>query len=90
MSQISIVEDESCLAAFVEKGLRKYGFSTLVAGDLIEIDHKIPRSSCGKDSYDSLQLLHGHCHDVKTAADNVAVTVQVIYEDYLNRNPLLL
>ena len=32
MSQILIVEDETRLAAFVEKGLRKYGFTTLVAG----------------------------------------------------------
>ena len=27
--------------------------------DLMEIDHKIPRSKGGKDSYDNLQLLHG-------------------------------
>jgi RNA-directed DNA polymerase len=54
----------------------------------MEIDHKIPRSSCGKDSYDNLQLLHGHCHDAKTASsDKVAVSVQEIDEDYLNRNP---
>jgi two-component system, OmpR family, copper resistance phosphate regulon response regulator CusR len=33
MSQILIVEDEPRLAAFVEKGLRKYGFTTLVAGN---------------------------------------------------------
>jgi RNA-directed DNA polymerase len=56
-------------------------------GDLMEIDHKIPRSKGGKDSCDNLQLLHGHCHNAKTAADKVAVTVQEIDEDYLNRNP---
>ena len=56
-------------------------------GDLMEIDHKIPRSKGGKDSYDNLQLLHGHCHDVKTAADNAAVRVPEIDEDYLNLNP---
>jgi two-component system, OmpR family, copper resistance phosphate regulon response regulator CusR len=33
MSQILIVEDEARLAAFVEKGLRKSGFSTFVAID---------------------------------------------------------
>ena len=33
MSQILIVEDEARLAAFVEKGLRKSGFKTLVAAD---------------------------------------------------------
>jgi RNA-directed DNA polymerase len=56
-------------------------------GDLMEIDHKIPRSQGGKDSYDNLQLLHAHCHDAKTAVDKIAVTVQEIDEDYLNHNP---
>ena len=55
--------------------------------DLMEIDHKIPRSKGGKDSYDNLQLLHGHCHDAKTAADRIAVSVPEIDEDYLNCNP---
>lgn len=56
-------------------------------GDLIETDHKVPQSKGGKDNYSNLQLLHGHCHDVKTAADKVAVWVQEIDEDYLNLNP---
>ena len=38
-------------------------------GDLLEIDHKIPRALGGKDEYKNLQLLHGHCHDEKTALD---------------------
>lgn len=33
MSRILIVEDEARLAAFLEKGLRKYGFITAVAED---------------------------------------------------------
>ncbi|NMG07580.1 response regulator transcription factor [Brasilonema sp. UFV-L1] len=33
MNQVLIVEDEARLAAFVEKGLRKNGFSTAVAAD---------------------------------------------------------
>jgi len=37
--------------------------------DLMEIDHIIPRSKGGKDIYKNLQLLHRHCHDVKTAND---------------------
>lgn len=37
--------------------------------DLLEIDHKIPRSIGGKDEYKNLQLLHRHCHDEKTAID---------------------
>ena len=41
-------------------------------GDMMEIDHKIPRSQGGKDEYRNLQLLHRHCHDVKTALDVAA------------------
>jgi RNA-directed DNA polymerase len=37
--------------------------------DLLEIDHKIPRSKGGKDEFNNLQLLHRHCHDVKSARD---------------------
>lgn len=38
-------------------------------GDLIEIDHIIPKSQGGKDEYKNWQLLHRHCHDKKTASD---------------------
>ncbi len=37
--------------------------------DVMEIDHIIPKSRGGKDMYKNLQLLHRHCHDVKTAND---------------------
>jgi RNA-directed DNA polymerase len=37
--------------------------------DVIEIDHVIPKSQGGKDSYDNWQLLHRHCHDTKTTFD---------------------
>ena len=37
--------------------------------DSLEIDHKIPRVQGGSDSYQNLQLLHAHCHHVKTASD---------------------
>jgi len=35
--------------------------------DVLEVDHKIPKSQGGKDKYDNWQLLHRHCHDTKTA-----------------------
>ena len=35
--------------------------------DLLEIDHKIPCSQGGQDEFKNLQLLHRHCHDVKSA-----------------------
>ncbi|MDE5085205.1 MAG: HNH endonuclease signature motif containing protein [Trichodesmium sp. St18_bin1] len=41
--------------------------------DIIEVDHIVPRSVGGKDIYENIQLLHRHCHDVKTAEDLKAV-----------------
>ncbi len=37
--------------------------------DVMEIDHKIPKSKGGKGSYENWQLLHRHCHDTKTTSD---------------------
>jgi RNA-directed DNA polymerase len=37
--------------------------------EVMEIDHKIPKSKGGKDSHDNWQLLHRHCHDTKTTTD---------------------
>ena len=41
--------------------------------DLIEIDHIIPTAIGGKDTYDNSQLLHRHCHDVKTRSDIILI-----------------
>lgn len=37
--------------------------------DIVEIDHIIPTSKGGKDTYDNLQAMHRHCHDEKTRND---------------------
>ena len=37
--------------------------------ELIEDDHAIPRSLGGSAGWSNRQLLHGHCHDQKTAVD---------------------
>jgi RNA-directed DNA polymerase len=37
--------------------------------DVMEIDHKLPKSQGGKDALNNFQLLHRHCHDTKTAGD---------------------
>jgi RNA-directed DNA polymerase len=39
-------------------------------GERLEVDHIIPRSNGGRDGYCNWQLLHGHCHDEKTADDS--------------------
>ncbi|MBE9145462.1 group II intron reverse transcriptase/maturase [Planktothrix mougeotii] len=38
--------------------------------DKWEVDHIIPKSQGGKDSYKNLQLLHRHCHHAKTGIEN--------------------
>ena len=37
-----------------------------IPGDIIEVDHIKPKKLGGSDTYDNLQLLHGHCHDQKS------------------------
>jgi RNA-directed DNA polymerase len=44
-------------------------------GDVMEVDHIIPKSIGGKDEWKNLQLLHRHCHDVKTASDGSTKSV---------------
>ena len=53
-------------------------------GDLLEVDHKISKALGGKNEYKNLQLLHGHCHDEKTALDLEFIkekNVSKYYED---------
>ncbi|HEY9710345.1 MAG TPA: group II intron reverse transcriptase/maturase [Oculatellaceae cyanobacterium] len=38
-------------------------------GDLWEVDHVVPTSRGGKNIQSNLQLLHRHCHDLKSATD---------------------
>lgn len=37
--------------------------------DIIERDHIVPLSKGGSHKLDNIQLLHGHCHQNKTAVD---------------------
>ncbi|HEV3399651.1 MAG TPA: HNH endonuclease signature motif containing protein [Actinomycetes bacterium] len=39
--------------------------------DLMESDHRLPRSCNGADAPHNRQLLHGHCHDQKTAKNDL-------------------
>ena len=56
-------------------------------GDILEEDHILARALGGKDRYDNLQLLHGHCHDAKTALDLSYIRVNSIKEHlkYINK-----
>ncbi|EAZ93018.1 group II intron reverse transcriptase/maturase [Crocosphaera chwakensis] len=52
-----------------QKGKCTHCGLTFKDGDLIELDHIIPKSKGGKDEYKNWQLLHRHCHDEKTKTD---------------------
>jgi len=52
-----------------QNGKCAYCSHNFMDGDLLEIDHKIPKSLGGKDSQSNYQLLHRHCHDKKTEND---------------------
>jgi 5-methylcytosine-specific restriction endonuclease McrA len=43
--------------------------------DMVERDHIIPTSRGGDGKTTNLQLLHGHCHDVKTAKDKAVAGI---------------
>lgn len=53
----------------MQKGKCKHCGLSFKDGDLLEIDHIIPKSQGGKDVYKNLQVLHRHCHDEKTNND---------------------
>ncbi|WP_367267916.1 HNH endonuclease [Okeania sp. SIO2C9] len=52
-----------------QKGICPYCGLNFQDGDIIELDHIIPKSLGGKDEYQNWQLLHRHCHDSKTSMD---------------------
>ena len=70
-----------------QKGVCSWCCLRFREGDLLETDHNIPRALGGKDEYKNLQLLHGHCHDEKTALDMEFIRNQrfIKYMDYINQ-----
>jgi RNA-directed DNA polymerase len=52
-----------------QKGKCPHCGQYFTSSDLLEVDHIIPRSKGGKDDYKNLQLLHAHCHDIKSRYD---------------------
>ncbi|NES25855.1 MAG: DNA polymerase, partial [Symploca sp. SIO3E6] len=51
-------------------------------GDLMEVDHIIPKSKGGKEEYKNYQLLHRHCHDEKTRIDQNYSVIHSISEEF--------
>lgn len=52
-----------------QKGRCNYCELQFRDGDLLETDHIIPKNKGGKNIKSNKQLLHRHCHDLKTAKD---------------------
>ena len=52
--------------------------------DILEEDHILARALGGKDEYTNRQLLHGHCHDKKTALDMKYIKAGQISKYYDN------
>jgi len=52
-----------------QKGICPHCGLYFTSTDIVEVDHKIPKSLGGKDTQDNRQLLHKHCHDTKTVSD---------------------
>ena len=52
-----------------QKGKCTYCGLYIRNGDIQETDHIIAKKLNGKSAYSNYQLLHGHCHDEKTAED---------------------
>jgi RNA-directed DNA polymerase len=50
----------------IQEGKCKWCKFQFLEEDVMEVDHIIPRSHGGSDTYTNLQLLHRHCHDIKT------------------------
>jgi RNA-directed DNA polymerase len=51
-------------------------------GDLMEVDHIIPKSKGGKEEYKNYQLLHRHCHDNKTRIDRNYSVIYSLSEEF--------
>lgn len=54
-------------------------------GDVLEVDHIIPKTRGGKDEYKNFQLLHRHCHDVKSVNDKKPITTEELTDEYLKK-----
>jgi RNA-directed DNA polymerase len=55
-----------------QKGKCPHCGQYFTSNDLLEVDHIKPHSQGGKDEYKNLQLLHAHCHDIKSRHDRSA------------------
>jgi RNA-directed DNA polymerase len=73
-----------------QKGYCNHCYLSFTPDDIVEIDHITPKSIGGKDEYDNLQLLHRHCHDIKTRYDgSLNKIIEPLPENYQWENDML-
>jgi RNA-directed DNA polymerase len=65
-----------------QKGKCNHCHLTFKPGDKIERDHIVPRQAGGNTLKDNLQLLHKHCHDVKTKTDLRTIKSYKIHKEW--------
>lgn len=63
------IPTEVALLLKQQKGKCNHCGLTFKDGDLMEIDHVTPKALKGNNKIDNKQLLHRHCHDIKTRDD---------------------
>lgn len=82
MGNYSGISNRKARLLKVQRGICNHCGLTFKPGDEIEIDHITPRKAGGKDQYDNLQVLHKHCHDVKTKTDLVTIKRYKIRQEW--------
>lgn len=58
----------------LQKGTCPYCHTAFQIESVMEVDHIQPKALGGKDTYNNLQLLHRHCHVMKTRSDLQLIT----------------
>ena len=76
-------EMSSSVAQLLKKQKGKCAMCNLTFREesIIEKDHIIPKALGGKYT-DNIQLLHGHCHDIKTKIDLIAIKKHKAVREY--------
>lgn len=58
-----------------QKGICTWCKRQFLWDDIYEVDHIVALINGGSSDFGNLQLLHRHCHDVKTAVDMAVARV---------------
>lgn len=66
-----------------QKGKCSWCQLTFQNEDVMETDHITPKSKGGKDSYNNFQLLHNHCHDIKTRLDYISDKTSKSHKEWI-------